>query len=44
MLIAALTTRPVLADERIAVQDARVAVLGARPAELRRPPKTPTTR
>ena len=47
-LIAALTARLVLADERIAAQgahiaaqDARIAALEARLDELTRPPKTP---
>jgi transposase len=47
-LIAALTTRLVLADERIAAQatriaaqDARISALEARLDELNRPPKTP---
>jgi transposase len=39
-LIAALTARLVLADERIAAQDARIAALEARLDELTRPPKT----
>jgi transposase len=40
-LIAALTARLVLADERIAAQDARIAALEARLDELTRPPRTP---
>jgi transposase len=40
-LIAALTARLVLADERIAAQDARISALEARLDELTRPPKTP---
>ena len=40
-LIAALTARLALADERIGAQDARIAVLEARLDELTRPPKTP---
>jgi transposase len=40
-LIAALTARLVLADERIAAQDARIATLEARLDGLTRPPKTP---
>ena len=40
-LIAALTARLVLADERIAAQDARIAALEARLSQQTRPPKTP---
>jgi transposase len=40
-LIAALTARLVLADERIAAQDARIAALEAQLNQLTRPPKTP---
>ena len=40
-LIAALTARLVLADERIAAQDARIAALEARLSHQTRPPKTP---
>jgi transposase len=41
-LIAALTVRLVLADERIAAQDARIAALEVRLGQLIRPPKTPS--
>jgi transposase len=40
-LIAALTARLVLADERIAAKDARISALQARLDELTHPPKTP---
>ena len=40
-LIAALTARLVLADERIAAQDERIAALEARLSHQTRPPKTP---
>jgi transposase len=42
MLIAALTARLALADERIAAQDACIAALEARLNELALPPKTPS--
>ena len=40
-LIAGLTARLLLADERIAAQDARIAALEARLSHQTRPPKTP---